>query len=60
MTYRQLMRYYKETRPTGIASHIGYTSQAVNGWKLKNRIPHCAQVAIENMAGGKLKASKRW
>ncbi|WP_422640700.1 hypothetical protein [Streptococcus pseudopneumoniae] len=27
---------------------------------MKNRIPHCAQVAIENMTGGKLKASKRW
>lgn len=59
MTYLQLLRYFDETRPTGIASHIGYTSQAVNGWKLQNRIPHCAQVVIENITGGKLKATKR-
>ena len=57
MTPKQLIKKYET--PLNAAHALGYTVQAVQVWIKKNRIPPRAQVLIEAMTGGDLKAVRK-
>jgi hypothetical protein len=40
------------------ASSLGYSWQTVRNWQIHKRIPPRAQIVIESITGGKLKADK--
>ena len=59
MTLEQAYKYFGVDTPTELGARIGYTSQAIYTWRNNNVIPHRAQLIIESISGGKLKADKK-
>lgn len=56
MTPDDLLQFFGSPREA--AAELGYTVQAINGWRRNGIIPTRAQQAIQTMTRGKLKAEK--
>jgi hypothetical protein len=59
MNLLQAYKYFEVDTPTELGARIGYTSQAVYTWRNNGVIPARAQIIIEAISGGKLKADKK-
>lgn len=56
MTPQEVLDHYK-TRIKA-ASDIGVTEQTIKNWIANNKVPQIAQLAIQTLTKGKLKADK--
>lgn len=61
MTFDQIKKAYASRGSRNpyyeIARKLSFTEQTVRNWECSG-IPHCSQVTIEAITGGKLKADK--
>jgi len=55
MNMRELLEYFK-WNVAAASRHIGISRQSVHKWRSMNRIPYTAELVIEKMTNGDLKA----
>lgn len=59
MTLNQAYKHFNVRTPTELGAAIGYTAMTIYAWKNAGAIPKRAQLVIEAITGGKLKAEKK-
>lgn len=57
MTPKQIISHYKT--PTAFQKATGYTMQSLRNWKKANAVPRRAQIVIESISCGALKANAK-
>ena len=57
MTLNQAYKHFNVRTPTELGAAIGYTAMTVYTWQKAGAIPPRAQLVIEAITGGKLKAA---
>jgi uncharacterized protein YjcR len=55
MTFNEAYEHYGKSY-TKLAASLGVTENTIRNWKRDDKIPHMAQLAIQTLTDGKLKA----